>query len=115
METMLEGFYNSRRLLKTVHFPFVGMRIYPGTPLYRLALREGVIDADASLLRPVFYISPALTKEKIFSALSEFSRLSQNWIVGELPPEKFRVIEGLRHKGYPGTALGISGALKMDV
>jgi radical SAM superfamily enzyme YgiQ (UPF0313 family) len=100
--TMREGFANSRRLAKTVHFPFVGMRIYPGTPLHGRAIAERKIDAGTDLLRPLFYIAPALTEEKIFSILSEFSRQSQNWIIGELPPEKTKVIEGLRQKGIEG-------------
>jgi radical SAM superfamily enzyme YgiQ (UPF0313 family) len=101
-ETLQEGFQNSKRLVKTVHFPFVGMRIYPKTRLYNRAVSEKVIEAGANLLRPVFYITPALSEEKIFSALSGFSRQSPNWIVGELPQEKVRVIEGLRQKGVRG-------------
>jgi radical SAM superfamily enzyme YgiQ (UPF0313 family) len=100
--TMREGFENSLRIKKTVHFPFVGMRIYPGTPLYRRALAEHAIDAQTDLLKPAFYLSPQLSEEKIFSLLSEFSRQAQNWIVGELPLEKVKVIEGLRKKGIPG-------------
>jgi radical SAM superfamily enzyme YgiQ (UPF0313 family) len=101
-ETLQEGFENSKRLVKTVHFPFVGMRIYPKTRLYDRAVAEKAVDAGANLLRPVFYITPALTEEKIFSVLSGFSRQSPNWIVGELPQEKVRVIEGLRRKGVRG-------------
>jgi radical SAM superfamily enzyme YgiQ (UPF0313 family) len=101
-ETLLEGFENSKRLVKTVHFPFVGMRIYPGTRLYDRAVSEKVIKAGADLLHPVFYITPALCEEKIFSALSRFSRQTPNWIVGELPQEKVRVIEQLRQKGVQG-------------
>jgi radical SAM superfamily enzyme YgiQ (UPF0313 family) len=102
LATMREGFENSRRLKKTVHFPFVGMRIYPGTPLWRRALSEGSIDTGTDLLHPRFYIAPGLTEEGVFSTLSEFSRESPNWIVGELPLEKTRVIEGLRQKGVQG-------------
>jgi len=100
--TMREGFENSRRLVKTVHFPFVGMRIYPGTPLHRRALSEQVIEAGDDLLKPVFYVSSALSEKRIFSVLAEFSARSRNWIVGELPPEKIKVIEGLRQKGIAG-------------
>jgi hypothetical protein len=99
---MREGFENSKRLTKTVHFPFVGMRIYPGTRLWQRAVGERRIDAQTDLLHPRFYITPALTEEDIFSMLSEFSNSSPNWIVGELPPEKTRVIEGLRAKGVQG-------------
>lgn len=100
--TMREGFDNAQRLSKTVFFPFVGMRVYPGTHLWKRAISEGGIDAQTDLLHPRFYITPALTEKAIFSILSEFSLASPNWIVGELPPEKTRVIEGLRRKGVQG-------------
>jgi radical SAM superfamily enzyme YgiQ (UPF0313 family) len=38
----------------------VGIRIYPGTPLARHAVREGVIARADDLLRPRFYIAPGL-------------------------------------------------------
>jgi radical SAM superfamily enzyme YgiQ (UPF0313 family) len=38
----------------------VGIRIYPGTPLAKTALREGLIDPDDDLLRPRFYLAPGL-------------------------------------------------------
>jgi radical SAM superfamily enzyme YgiQ (UPF0313 family) len=38
----------------------VGIRIYPGTPLARRAVAEGVVAADDSLLEPRFYLAPGL-------------------------------------------------------
>jgi radical SAM superfamily enzyme YgiQ (UPF0313 family) len=38
----------------------VGLRIYPRTPLARIALAEGVISADEDLLLPRFYLMPEL-------------------------------------------------------
>jgi len=38
----------------------VGIRIYPGTPLAAVALREGVVAPGEDLLEPRFYLSPAL-------------------------------------------------------
>jgi radical SAM superfamily enzyme YgiQ (UPF0313 family) len=38
----------------------VGLRIYPHTKLARTAVKEGVIEAEADLLEPRFYISPGL-------------------------------------------------------
>ena len=38
----------------------VGVRIYPCTPLARLAIKEGLISQDADLLVPVFYLSSAV-------------------------------------------------------
>ena len=100
--TMRESFANSKRLTKTVHFPFAGMRVYPGTQLYERALSERVITKDTDLLPPFFYISPNLTKERIFSLLDSFSQESRNWIVGELPNENAKVAENLRAMGVAG-------------
>jgi radical SAM superfamily enzyme YgiQ (UPF0313 family) len=38
----------------------VGIRIYPGTPLARQAVAEGMIAADDDLLQPRFYVRPEL-------------------------------------------------------
>lgn len=48
---------NSRQLHHTVIFPYVGMRIYPGTELYRVAIEEGVITSATDLLMPQYYIT----------------------------------------------------------
>ncbi len=55
--TVNETYENSKRINYTVFFPFVGMRIYPGTRLYDLSVAEGVIDKDDLLLEPKYYIS----------------------------------------------------------
>jgi radical SAM superfamily enzyme YgiQ (UPF0313 family) len=41
----------------------LGIRIYPGTPLARTALQQGVISVEDDLLRPRFYLSPGLEQE----------------------------------------------------
>ncbi|HPT09354.1 MAG TPA: lipid biosynthesis B12-binding/radical SAM protein [Bacteroidales bacterium] len=56
--TVNESFENSKRIENTVFFPYIGMRIYPGTGLQQQAIREGIIDADDQLLEPVYYIAP---------------------------------------------------------
>jgi radical SAM superfamily enzyme YgiQ (UPF0313 family) len=100
--TMRETFANSQRLKKTVHFPFVGMRVYPGTPLFQRAIAEGVIETDTDLLPPFFYINPTFSSQKAFSLLSEFSAVSPNWIVGDLPAENAKVVGNLRKMGIAG-------------
>lgn len=100
--TMREGFENSRRLKKTVHFPFVGMRVYPGTPLYLRALSEGVITPETDLLPPFFYVSPALDKKRILALLDGFSAASRNWIVGDVPEQNAKVMQSLRSIGVVG-------------
>jgi radical SAM superfamily enzyme YgiQ (UPF0313 family) len=38
----------------------IGPRIYPQTPLARIALEEGIISPDEDLLLPRFYLTPEL-------------------------------------------------------
>jgi radical SAM superfamily enzyme YgiQ (UPF0313 family) len=67
-KTLEETFENAKKLRYTVMFPFVGMRIYPGTMLQQHAIREGVISENDTLLEPAYYISknfdPATLKER---------------------------------------------------
>ena len=64
-ETINEGFENSKRFHDTVFFPFVGMRIYPGTKLQKLALEEKYLDPDEDLLQPVYYLAPVVNYETL--------------------------------------------------
>lgn len=56
-DTLNETFDNSKKIERTVFFPFIGMRIYPGTELYEIALKENKISIDDDLLIPKYYIS----------------------------------------------------------
>ena len=51
----------------------VGLRIYPGTTLHRIAIAEGVVPSDASLLDPTFYFSPGLQFEEAVLRLRRFA------------------------------------------
>ncbi len=51
----------------------VGLRIYPGTTLHRIALAEGVVGASDTLLSPSFYFSPALRFESAIARLRRFA------------------------------------------
>ncbi len=100
--TLREGFSNSRRLRRTVIFPYIGMRLYPGTALHKQAVDEGVTERDQSLLEPYYYVTPSLGEPRIRALLNEFGAQSRNWVVGELPPELARVARQLRAKGVQG-------------
>jgi radical SAM superfamily enzyme YgiQ (UPF0313 family) len=100
--TLQEGFENSLRLKNSVITAVVGMRIYPGTPLFARAVEEGVIEADADLLAPAYYLAPGLTEETIFSKLREFSQRSPSWITGDPAPGYQELIQRLRKRGVVG-------------
>lgn len=56
-ETLEQTFERSKELPWTVFFPFVGMRIYPHTPLYKIALDESVIRPDDDLMESKYYLA----------------------------------------------------------
>jgi len=56
-QTLDETFENSKKIPNTAFFPFIGMRIYPGTKLHEIAIREGVVQKEDILLEPVYYVS----------------------------------------------------------
>ena len=51
----------------------VGLRIYPGTTLHRIAISEGVVPADSTLLDPCFYFSTELKFDETVARLKLFA------------------------------------------
>jgi anaerobic magnesium-protoporphyrin IX monomethyl ester cyclase len=51
----------------------VGLRIYPGTTLHRIAVDEGVAQYGDPLLAPTFYLSPGLALEQAVARLRGFA------------------------------------------
>jgi len=97
-DTLLDTVRKSSLIDNTVFFPFIGMRIYPCTPLQEYAIAEGVIGKDDDLLQPVFYISKGLD----FSVL-ENGRDSAGGSVWVMPGDNYSELLGrLRKKNYKG-------------
>ena len=70
-ETVIEGLENIKNLNKTVSFVFMGIRILPNTLLHRIAIREGIVSPENTLLESVYYIAPGLEKEWLEKTLTE--------------------------------------------
>src|SRR5437762_3540318 len=51
----------------------VGLRIYPGTTLHRIAVAEGLVPTGSPLLGPTFYFSAELDFSKTVARLKQFS------------------------------------------
>jgi radical SAM superfamily enzyme YgiQ (UPF0313 family) len=51
----------------------VGLRIYPGTTLHRIAIAEGVVPAASNLLDPTFYFSSAVQFDSTVNRLKKFA------------------------------------------
>lgn len=70
-ETVLEGIANLKSLQRTSLFVFMGIRILPDTGLAKIAIRDGLISPDQSLLESVYYISPKVDRKWLEATLTE--------------------------------------------
>jgi radical SAM superfamily enzyme YgiQ (UPF0313 family) len=87
---------------KTVFFAFCGVRIFPHTPLYDLAVEEGQIRPDQDLLSPVFYRSQGITTEAIIERVKRQARGRVNWVCGDGGEETERIVTRMHAHGRPG-------------
>lgn len=98
-ETLNETFANAERLPPCVLFPYVGVRIYPGTPLQALAIREGIVHADDDLLRPAYYCSTDTRLEEIRQRVAGSAR---RWVFSdENHAEVMLKIRQRKHRSGP--------------
>ena len=85
-KTLAETFENSKKINNTVYFPFIGMRIYPGTKLCEYAIKEGRINANDPLILPNWYIADGMDVGKIKAAALETGK---KWL---FPDEDISVV-----------------------
>jgi radical SAM superfamily enzyme YgiQ (UPF0313 family) len=90
------------KLEKSVFFFFCGIRIYPHTALYDIALKEGQITASQSLLQPVFYRSPHISGREIMQMVETHADGRFNWLVGAGESKATRVLPKLYERGLTG-------------
>jgi len=96
-ETVNETYENSKLIENSVFFPFVGMRIYPGTKLQEYAIQEGVISKDDNLLEPKYYLS----KDVNYDTLKERARKSgKRWVFPD--EDNSKIIDKLRQRNKKG-------------
>ncbi|HBG05067.1 MAG: B12-binding domain-containing radical SAM protein [Geobacteraceae bacterium GWC2_58_44] len=77
--TIDESFALMDQLAPTAVIAMTGIRIFPGTPLYRRAISDGIITGEASLLEPVFYISPQI-RETMCEMVAKRALARKNWV-----------------------------------
>ena len=100
-ESVMEGIGNIIALQKTVSFMFMGIRILPGTPLEKIALKEGVIHPEQNLLGSVYYLSPALDRQWLEKTLTDGFK---DYRCCFFPADKFESATKLLHQmGYAGS------------
>jgi lipid biosynthesis B12-binding/radical SAM protein len=98
--TIAESLANFEKLKYCVILGFSGIRIYPGTILHRQTIAAGLIDAADPLLKPRYYISPAIAYEQMNRMLVEGFRGRRDRI---FPPDecnsKIAIVKNFGFKG----------------
>lgn len=84
---------NSKHLKHTVIFPYIGMRIYPNTLLYDIAILEGVIDNNDDLIEPKYYITEGFDLEQTKELALATGKA---WIFPDMPQD--HLVETLKLK-----------------
>jgi radical SAM superfamily enzyme YgiQ (UPF0313 family) len=101
--TMEETLARTRRLPGAFFFATIGMRIYPGTPLWRQLAPEARGETPGEyLVEPRFYLEPPFTVADLRARLQEEQRTASNWAVGDPPPVLVEAMEKLRRRGVRG-------------
>ena len=100
-ETVFEGIENIKSLKKCVIFIFMGIRILPNTALARIAIKDNVLSAGNNMLKPVYYISPAIQKGWLEKTLTDAFANIRHCI---FPPDTLdSSLRALHKLGYSGT------------
>ncbi len=100
--TIDETLDNCEALEGAVLFFFCGMRVYPGTPLFEVAVAEGQISASQNLLEPVFYKPMGLSDEAILSRARARAGGRTHWVVGSGGDKVARLVARMHLRGHIG-------------
>lgn len=100
--TVTETLDSLERFDKAVFFFFIGIRIYPGTALYDIALSEGKINSSDDLLHPVFYDSDAISLDAITTLVNQRAARRVNWLVGSGGSSIAAMTRIMHRQGYNG-------------
>jgi len=82
---------------------FIGMRIYPHTPLQIIAEEDGVIQMGENLLKPKFYISPKIREVDLFQTVRNYGKTNSRWMMPGLGfnnPEGFAEMSDVQFALY---------------
>lgn len=90
------------QLNKTVLFFFLGIRIYPHTKLYDIALKEGKVSRATNMLEPVFYKADAIDLETINDLVNQRAAKRINWILGSGGADSSEIVSRMHERGYIG-------------
>ncbi len=100
--TITETLDNIENIKKTVLFFFFGIRIYPQTALYDIALKEGKITSTTNLLEPVYYEADDIDLETIEDLVTDRLGKNINCVIGSGGSRGAVTISEMHKRGYVG-------------
>lgn len=93
-KTIQEGLSNIKKLEDGVIFIYSGVRILPGTSLYELAIKEGILSEADPLLEQVYYFSPHIDVKDMNNKIEQEAKKNRRCI---FPPENGKVLIDTMH------------------
>jgi len=100
--TVTESLNNIERLKRAALFFFIGIRIYPWTTLYEIALKEGQVTRNTNMLEPVFYTTDAISHDAIEAMVTARAENRMNWIVGSGGEKSAQTVSKMHDRGHTG-------------
>ena len=100
--TLEETMRHAEELDKAVLFAFCGIRIFPHTHLYEIALEEGQIRPDQDLLSPIFYRPRGIALEEVAATVRKRARGRINWVCGGGGDQTQKVVSRMHARGHCG-------------
>jgi len=101
-DTLNETLSELEQLDKSVLFIFCGIRIYPNTELFDIALKQGQINPNQNLLEPLFYKPESVHLADIIRKVEIHAKGRQNWVIGSEIKHIEKVLFRMYQKGYVG-------------
>jgi radical SAM superfamily enzyme YgiQ (UPF0313 family) len=100
--TVAETLSNAEQLDKTVLFLFSGMRIYPYTRLFDIALESGQVSKNQDLLDPCFFNPQLISLKEIETIVRERIKHHPNWMPGGGEELTGKIVSRFHARGHVG-------------
>ncbi len=100
LASLKEGFKIIGKLKGDAIIAMLGIRIYPGTELEKISIKEGAIAARTNLLFPRFYLSPEISTDELTEKVREFALANFHCIVPGLGIRSSEAMHSILRKHY---------------
>lgn len=98
--SLKEGFKVINKLKGDAIIAMLGIRIYPGTGLEKISIKEGVISARTNLLFPRFYLSSEISTDELTEKVREFTLANFHCVVPGLGIRSSEAMHKILRKHY---------------